>query len=377
MRPWQIVAGAILFGVGLGAGLAISGREGPQAGRALAAPAPGTAGPSTPAGPLPGELTEQEQRDIEVFRRAAPSVVSIRSVALRYSLFTLDVTAIPRGQGTGFIWDRQGHIVTNYHVIEGGDAFLVTLADRSEWEARVVGRAPHKDLAVLRIDAPLETLQPLPIGRSSGLAVGQRVLAVGNPFGLDHTLTVGVLSAVGRELDSPAGRVIRDVLQTDAAINPGNSGGPLLDSRGRLIGVNTAIVSHTGTSAGIGFAIPVDTVVRLVPQLIEHGKPIQPGIGITPVPPAWLPPGFEGVAVLSVEAGSPAERAGLRGLRFERSRRRNLLGDVIRAVDGTPVRDVSELLDIFEERGVGASVTLTVERDGELRDVRVRLEALE
>jgi S1-C subfamily serine protease len=234
----------------------------------------------------------------------------------------------------------------------------------------VVGYAPDKDVAVLRISAPRDRLAPLDVGASRGLVVGQRVLAIGNPFGLDQTLTVGVVSALGRELTSPSGRIIRDVVQTDAAINPGNSGGPLLDSTGHLIGVNTAIYSPSGTSAGIGFAVPVDTVKRLVPQIIRYGKPIQPGVGIVPLSDQWAQQiGIQGVAVREVVAGSPADRAGIVGLR--EGRRRLRLGDVVVFVDGQRVKTVDDLLYAFEAAGVGGTVTLTVMRDGEERTVRL------
>ena len=283
----------------------------------------------------------------------------------------MNVEEVPAGTGSGFIWDEQGHVVTNYHVISQGSSFQVTLSDHTDWPAEVVGYAADKDIAVLRIDAPRESLAPLDVGISRGLVVGQRVLAIGNPFGLDQTLTVGVVSALGRELTSPSGRTIRDVVQTDAAINPGNSGGPLLDSTGHLIGVNTAIYSPSGTSAGIGFAVPVDTVKRLVPQIIRFGKPLQPGIGIVPLSDQWAQQiGIQGVAVQEVEPGSPADTAGLVGLRQER-RRRLRLGDVIVFVDGKRVRTVDDLLYAFEAVGVGNEATLTVVRDGEERTVRV------
>ena len=321
--------------------------------------------------PIPGGLSEEEKRDISIFRRASRSVAFITSIALRRDLFTFDVMRIPQGAGSGFLWDDQGHVVTNYHVISEGSSFQVTLSDHTDWPAEVVGYAPDKDIAVLRIDAPRDSLAPLDVGGSRGLVVGQRVLAIGNPFGLDQTLTVGVVSALGRELTSPSGRTIRDVVQTDAAINPGNSGGPLLDSTGHLIGVNTAIYSPSGTSAGIGFAVPVDTVKRLVPQIIRFGKPLQPGIGVVPLSDQWAQQiGVQGVAVQEVEPGSPADRAGLIGLRQER-RRRLRLGDVIAFADGKRVRRVDDLFYAFETAGVGNDVTLTVVRDGEERTVRV------
>src|SRR6185369_5769617 len=228
----------------------------------------------------PGQLNEAERATVELFHNAAPSVVFITSLSVRRSAFRFNLTQIPRGTGSGFIWDDAGHIVTNFHVIQGGDAARVTLADQSTWDAKLVGTAPEKDLAVLKIEAPRDRLRPIPIGTASDLQVGQHVFAIGNPFGLDHTLTTGVISALGREIESAARTPIRDVIQTDAAINPGNSGGPLLDSSGRLIGVNTAIYSPSGSSAGIGFAIPVDVVNRVVPDLIKNGRVPVPGIGI-------------------------------------------------------------------------------------------------
>ena len=329
---------------------------------------------------LRGGLGPEEARQIEVFRQAAPSVVNVNSVALRRNLFSLDVFEIPRGSGSGFVWDRTGHIVTNFHVIEGGSSFLVTLSDHSTWEARVVGAAPAKDLAVLRIDAKRRKLDPLELGSSATLVVGQKVLALGNPFGLDHSLTVGVVSALGRELRAPNGRTIRDVIQTDAAINPGNSGGPLLDSSGRLVGVNSAIYSPSGASAGIGFAVPVDTVRRLVPQLIEHGRPIQPGIGIVPLSDAIAAHNeLEGVVIRETLPDTPAERAGLKGIRVRRSRygQQVTLGDQIVSVDGKSVGSVDDLLHAFERVGVGKRVTLGVLRDGEAREVKLELKALE
>jgi S1-C subfamily serine protease len=326
--------------------------------------------------PIPDDLSPDERRRIQVFRQSSASVVYITSIALRRSFFSMDLFQIPQGTGSGFVWDTRGHIVTNYHVIEGGNTFVVALADQSEWEAEVIGVAPDKDLAVLRIKAAAEQLQPLERGRSANLAVGQQVLALGNPFGLDHTLTAGVVSALGRELRSPGGRVIRDVIQTDAAINPGNSGGPLLDSRGRLIGVNSAIYSPSGGSAGIGFAVPVDTVVRLIPQLIQHGRPIQPGIGVTLLPDHITTRlGLEGVVLYEIAHDSPADRAGLKGLRTSRTGRA-IAGDRIVAVDGEPVHSGDDLMHLFENAGVGGRVTLTVIDEDQKRQVALTLMAL-
>jgi len=208
-----------------------------------------------------GDLAEEEKTTIALFRQASPSVVHITTLAVRQDAFSLDVFQIPQGTGSGFVWDNQGRIVTNFHVIRDADAAQVTLADHSSWKARLVGAYPDKDLAVLMVDAPKDRLHPIAIGTSHDLQVGQRLFAIGNPFGLDQSLTTGIISALGREIESVNRRAIKDMIQTDAAINPGNSGGPLLDSSGRLIGVNTAIYSPSGASAGIGFAIPVDEVM--------------------------------------------------------------------------------------------------------------------
>jgi S1-C subfamily serine protease len=322
-------------------------------------------------------LEDSERRDIEIFQLASPSTVFIsRIVAVRRGFFSLDVTRIPQGSGTGFVWDREGHIVTNFHVVgSGGDSaeYLVRLADHSEWEAEVVGLAPGRDLAVLRIDAPRDKLAPLTLGDSADLAVGQKVLALGNPFGLDQTLTIGIVSALGRDLQSPDGRTIKDVIQTDAAINPGNSGGPLLDSSGRVIGVNTAIYSPSGAYAGIGFAIPADTVKRLVPQLIRYGEPIRPGIGVSVLTDYQARRyGLEGVVITEVARGTPADRAGLEPVTIDR--RGRVRGDVIVAVNGERIRSLAELQDAFEEAGgPGATITLTVADSQRRRDVEVEL----
>ena len=343
-------------------------------------PAANWPAPVAEAAPLPAQMSNlmpEERTDIDIFSRVAPSVVNISSVALRRDFFSLNVFEIPQGTGSGFVWDRDGHIVTNFHVIREGRRFSVTLSDQSEWDAELIGVAPDKDLAVLRIDASRDLLVPTPLGSSGGLMVGQRVLAIGNPFGLDQTLTVGVVSALGRELASPSGRPIRDVIQTDAAINPGNSGGTLLDSMGRLIGVNTAIYSPSGASAGIGFAVPVDTVKRLVPQLIQHGRPIRPGIGIEAVSDQWARRlRIEGVIIASVAPNSPADHAGLVGL--QRTRRGNAtLGDVIAAVNGQPVRTIDDLALAFEDVGVDRQAQLTVLRNKKEFTVDVRLIAIE
>ncbi len=319
----------------------------------------------------PGDLSEAERRDIGVFRKASPSVVNVSSTALQRDFFSLNVYELPQGTGSGFVWDKRGRIVTNYHVIAQGSRFQVRLGQK-DYPAKVIGAAPQKDLAVLEIEAPDAELLPIEVGSSANLLVGQQVLAIGNPFGLDQTLTVGVVSALGRELNSPGGVPIRGVIQTDAAINPGNSGGPLLDSRGRLIGVNTAIYSPSGASAGIGFAVPVDIVRTLVPQLIEHGKPRQPGIGVALIDDQLARRnGVEGVIVQGITRGGPADRAGIVGLQLDRRNVR--LGDVIVEVGGKPVKTIGDLFLAFEEIGVGKSAKITVERNGQRRTVSVEL----
>lgn len=322
-----------------------------------------------------GDLASDEKNTIDIFRNAAPSVVYITSIAVRRNLFNLNVYEIPQGTGSGFIWDKQGRIVTNYHVISDASRLEVTLADRSSWKAVLVGAAPDRDLAVVQITAPADKLRPLTIGESNNLLVGQKVFAIGNPFGLDQTLTTGVVSALGREITAVTGRTIHDVIQTDAAINPGNSGGPLLDSAGRLIGVNTAIYSPSGASSGIGFAVPVSEVNRVVPQIIAKGKMIRPGLGITLANRRLTEElGLEGMMILKVLPGSTAEKAGLRGA--TQGRDGLVLGDIILGVNGKEVKDYDSLRDELERHQVGESVVLTLMRDTGNVEVKVPLEAM-
>ena len=323
-----------------------------------------------------GDLAGDEQNTIDIFRSAAPSVVYITSIAVRRNLFSLNVYEIPQGTGSGFIWDRQGRIVTNFHVISDASRLEVTLADHSSWKASLVGAAPDRDLAVLQITAPAGKLQPITVGESKNLLVGQKVFAIGNPFGLDQTLTTGIVSALGREITAVTGRTIHDVIQTDAAINPGNSGGPLLDSAGRLIGVNTAIYSPSGASSGIGFAVPVGEVNRVVPQIISKGKVLRPGLGLTLANRSLTGDlGLEGVLVLKVVSGSAAEQAGLRGT--SQVGDGLVLGDIILAVNGRKVTDYDSLRDEIERYEVGASVLLTLLRDEATAEVSVQLEVMQ
>ena len=302
--------------------------------------------------------TDDEANTTEVFSNASPSVVYVTSTALRRQMFSLNVLEIPQGAGSGFVWDDSGLIVTNYHVVARANKLTVTLSDQREFEAKVVGLAPERDLAVLRLIDPPDGLVELPLGDSSELSVGRKVLAIGNPFGLDTTLTVGVVSALGREIQSPSGRKIRGVIQTDAAINPGNSGGPLLNSLGQLIGVNTAIYSPSGASAGIGFAIPVSTVKEVVPQLIAYGKILRPVLGIERASDQWIQRNrINGVPIVRTYRGFPADDAGMIGAR--RVGRNDIaLGDIITSVDGQSVRTNEDFLSAMEKHRVGDTVTI-------------------
>ncbi len=319
-----------------------------------------------------GDLAADELNTIDIFRANSQSVVYVTSIALRRGFFSLNAVEIPQGTGSGFVWDRDGRIVTNYHVISDASRIQVTMADQTTWKAVMVGTAPDKDLAVLQISAPAEMLRPITIGRSENLLVGQKVFAIGNPFGLDQTITSGIISALNREIDGITGRLIHGVIQTDAAINPGNSGGPLLDSAGRLIGVNTAIYSPSGAYAGIGFAVPVDEVNRVVPALIRHGRLIRPGLGVSLADERIARRiGIEGVLVLQVEPDSAAHQAGLRSTRQYRGD--IVLGDIIVAVAGEKVANYNDIRDVLERFSIGDEVVITVNREGQLHNISIRL----
>jgi len=332
--------------------------------------------PAQPPRPLPSDLTSNEQRAIEIFRQASPSVVNITTLSLRRSLRSRDVTAIPAGTGSGCVWDDQGHIVTNHHVVAEGNAARITFADQSSQAATLVGFAPDKDIAVLRVEASKGKLVPLRIGSSSDVLVGQLALAIGDPFGLDHTLSTGVVSGLGREIKARSGRPIFGVIQTDAAINPGNSGGPLLDSGGRLIGINTAIYSPSGASAGIGFAVPVDTVKRIVPQLIEHGRVIRPGLGITFSKALQQRAKVSGILVLEVQPGSAADQAGIRPTTRDPATGALVLGDVIIGIDGQSVKTETDLFKVLDEKRGGDEVEVELRRGDEEIIVTTELTAL-
>ena len=371
MTVRSAVFGALLGVTALNGGPALG-----EWGKPLGAAYDGAEVKPRPVTPAPAELGPDERATMTVFERATKSVVFIANTAVQRDFWSFDLLEVPQGSGSGFIWNKQGHIVTNFHDIYGANAVKVTLADRSEHQAKLVGADPDHDLAVLQIQVSEGMLEPLAVGSSQDLRVGQKVLAIGNPFGLDHSLTTGVVSALGRTIKSMSNRTIEGVVQTDAAINPGNSGGPLLDSAGRLIGVNTQIISPSGAYAGIGFAVPVDTVNRIVPELIKHGKLIRPGLGVSLVPDAmarrW---GIKGLVIGKVSRGGAAERAGLKGAR-ETSSGRIELGDIVVAVAGKPVTTIDELMDVLEHHKVGDQVAVDILRENRREKIMVTLQAV-
>lgn len=324
-----------------------------------------------------GPLSADERNTIGVFESVSPSVAYITTVQYVRDFFSPNVLRVPQGTGSGFIWDEQGRVVTNFHVIRGAQEALVRLGDQRSFQARLVGASPEHDIAVLQIDVPTDLPPPIPIGSSTELRVGQQVLAIGNPFGLDHTLTTGIVSALNRTVDNESGGVIENVIQTDAAINPGNSGGPLIDSAGRLVGINTMIYSPSGAYAGIGFAVPVDTINRVVPRIVAYGRYVRPTLGISAnddVSKRLLDRETRGVLVLGVTANSPAARAGLRSTQMTAAGR-VMLGDVIEAVDGRAVADFATLVNVLDAHEFGERIMLRVRRGNERLDVPVTLDA--
>lgn len=322
----------------------------------------------------PNAATEDERNTIAVFAKAARAAVFVTQRQRVVDFFGGAAHDMPAGSGSGFIWDTDGHVVTNFHVIANAQQLTVTLHDQQTFVAKVVGAEPRKDIAVLRIEAPQEAL--VPIDRHDGklnLQVGQKVIAIGNPFGLDQTLTTGVISALGRQVDGIGGVKIREMIQTDAAINPGNSGGPLLDSGGRLIGMNTMIYSRSGASAGIGFAVPGQTISRVVPQLIKFGRVEQVGLGVEIDPQQRIEQriGLRGMVVIATIPGSSAAKAGLRGL--ERTMNGIKLGDVIVAIDGKPVTNYDDLYNTLDGRRAGEVVKVKVIRDRSPIEVELSL----
>jgi S1-C subfamily serine protease len=325
-----------------------------------------------------GELSADEKANIRIFENAKASVVYISTVQRVFDVWSRNVTKVPRGTGSGFVWDDDGHIVTNLHVIEGAAEANVRLSDGRDYPASLIGVSATHDIAVLKIRVPSNRPAPVPIGTSHDLQIGQKVYAIGNPFGLDWSLTTGIVSATDRSLTEENGVLIQHLVQTDAAINPGNSGGPRLDSAGRLIGMNTAIYSPSGASAGVGFAVPVDTVNRVVPQIIMTGHYAPPSLGVetdellSRAIERQL--GVSGAAVARVPSRSSAARAGLRGARLG-PRDSIIPGDVIVAINGKDVDSVARLLARLDDFKVGDTVKLTVWRDGKKTEVPVTLQA--
>ena len=324
--------------------------------------------------PARGQLLEDEKNTIDIVKRTKNSVVFVTNIQLVRDWF-YNEEKVPRGSGSGFVWDDQGHIVTNFHVIEDGIEYTVTLPNQEQRPAKLVGKEESKDIAVLKVQGDLKGLFPLKVGVSAGLQVGQKVIAIGNPFGFDHTVTTGIVSALGRSIPGAGGVTIRDMIQTDASINPGNSGGPLFDSAGELIGMNTMIISPSGTSSGVGFAVPVDTIAKIVPELIRNGKVTWPALPVSLLSDDYaqrLRVNVAGVVILEVPESGEAAKAGLQGLGRDR-RGYYYLGDVITAVDGAKVKSYDDLFSLLENKRIGDAVTLTVSRSGKERKVRITL----
>lgn len=322
------------------------------------------------------ELNPVERNNIAVFEAVSESVVNVQNIQLARSIWDFEPVEIPAGAGSGFVWDTLGHVVTNYHVVAEGSVFLVTFRhDSKPFKAEIVGAEPKKDLAVLRVtERRGKAFIPLKVGTSKGLQVGQQAIAIGSPFGLDQTMTSGIISALGRSIQGVGGVSIRDMIQTDAAINPGNSGGPLLNSNGELIGINTMIASSSGSSAGVGFAVPVDAIARIVPQLIQYGKVVRPGLGIGVLPEQYRARvGIEkGSIITYVDQNGPAARAGLRGMSRD-AWGRFIVGDIIVAIDGNEVNNLDDIYSVLEKYKIGDVVTVTFIRDTQRKTVRVTL----
>ncbi len=320
-------------------------------------------------------LLESEKNTINIFKTSVHSVVNITNVKIGRASWPFGRTQERKGGiGSGFVWDKDGHIVTNSHVVSGGNSFLVSFhKDKKQYKAKIIGAEPNKDIAILKLVDKPDSLKPVQIGSSSNLLVGQKTLAIGSPYGLDHTMTSGIISALKRVIEGFGGVTIKGVIQTDASINPGNSGGPLLNSAGQLIGMNTSIVSTSGASAGLGFAVPVDTIKRVVPQLIKYGKVIRPGLGI----------GIEenytgtrkGLIVLYTQENGAAEKAGLRGVRQDAYGKR-YLGDIILKINGKETNSYNDIYHILDNYKVGDTIEVTFLRNGEVQTTKVKLTPL-
>jgi S1-C subfamily serine protease len=319
-------------------------------------------------------LTEDERNTIEIVKKTRNSVVYITNLQYVRDFFYSSDQPVPRGSGTGFVWDDEGHLVTNFHVIDEGDKFMVSLPDQRQVEATLIGRDATKDIAVLKLGQRVAGLAPVTIGTSRDLQVGQKVIAVGNPFGFDHTVTTGIVSALGRSMLGAGDVTIRDMIQTDASINPGNSGGPLLNSSGELIGMNTMIASPSGASSGVGFAVPVDTIGKIVPQIIRFGKVTRPDIGGVQFVRDEIArrAGLEGAVVLQVSRGSQAYELGLRGLTRD-NYGRLLVRDVVTGIDSKKIGSWDDLFSALDGYKIGDTVTLTLEREGKARRLAIQL----
>ena len=335
-----------------------------------------TSGAAEPNGQASGNsrLTAEEQNTIEIVRRCRNSVVFVTNVQFVHDFFSSSEQEVPRGSGSGFVWDDQGHIVTNFHVIDEGDKFMVSFPNQKQVEAALVGRDPRRDIAVLKLKQQVSDLVPVVVGTSRDLQVGQKVVAIGNPFGFDHTVTTGIVSALGRSMLGAGDVTIRDMIQTDASINPGNSGGPLLNSSGELVGMNTMIASPSGASSGVGFALPVDLIRKIVPQIIQFGKVIRPDLGGVEFVRDEVAQraGITGAVILEVAQASQAYQMGLRGLQRD-AFGRLLVRDVVTGIDGSKIKSYDDLFNALDGYKIGDTVTLTVEREGKARTVKIEL----
>lgn len=323
------------------------------------------------------DYLQYEKNTIDVFEENVKSVVNVSNIRIARGnwLFNYDTMEVPAGAGSGFVWDKEGHIVTNYHVIKDGDSFMISFhKDKEQYEAKIVGVEPNKDIAVLKLVKKPKQLHPIKAGSNFNLKVGQKAMAIGNPFGLDHTLTSGIISALDRKIQGIGGVSINGMIQTDSSINPGNSGGPLLDSNGNLIGMNTMIYSSSGSSAGIGFAVPEKTISSIVPQLIKHGKVIRPGIGIGLLEDSFKNYfGIEkGIIIKFVPENSEAYKAGLRGMGKDR-RGRYHIGDIILEVDGKEVNSYDDIYQVLDKHKVGDQVSVKYNRDGKIKKTDIKL----
>lgn len=324
-----------------------------------------------------GMLLENERNSISVFQNVVDSVVNVSNMRKAHSIFQMDATEVESGTGSGFVWDKNGYIVTNYHVVDGGDSFVVSFKDdKKAYRAKLIGGDPKKDIAVLKLLESPKELRPIIPGDSKTLQVGQKALAIGNPLGLDHTLTTGTVSALERSIKGYGGVSINGMIQTDASINPGNSGGPLLDSQGKLIGVNTIIFNGggIGASSGLGFAIPVEIVKNVVPQLIKYGKVIRPGLGVA-ILEDYYAARFglrEGVMIKFVDPKGPAAKAGLRGITRNRFGE-YFIGDIIVAIDNNPVRSYDDLFSTIDKYKIGDTVKIKFIRDNKEKTTTIVL----